>query len=380
MENDPYKILGVNKSASDDDIKKAYRKLSKQYHPDLNKDKPGAAEKFKEINAAYEILGDKQKRSQYDQFGAASFGGGQGGGWEGQGGFGGFDFSGFQGAGGGFADIFETFFGGSGGGRQRKKSYRGQDMELRLTIDFLEAIFGVDKHISVNKDIQCEHCSGQGVEKGSKIIDCPQCHGTGELTSVKNTILGQIRTSGICPKCHGDGQVPEKPCHKCRGNGILQSAEEITVRIPAGVSDGTTLRLRGKGGAGLKGHENGDLYAQIRVNPSREFNRKGDNIYTEKTVHILQAILGDEIEVNTVHGPIRMEIPAGTQPEQTFKIKEKGVPRLNSTAVGDHFITIKLEIPKKLMGSEKEHYQELAKLAKLSTKSKDKGFFSGLFS
>jgi len=377
MNKDPYDILGVKKDANDDEIKKAYRQLSKKHHPDLNKGDKASEDKFKEINAAYEILGDKQKRSQYDQFGAASFGGGPGGGGPGHGGF---DFSGFQGSSGGFADIFETFFGGGASPGRRTRNYRGQDLEVRLNIEFEEAVFGADKVISVNKDIACDTCEGKGIEKGSKIVDCTDCKGTGQVNSVKNTILGQIRTSTSCPKCHGDGQIPEKPCPKCKGNGVHRSSENITVRIPAGVSDGTTLRLSSKGGAGLKGHQSGDLYVQVHVKASKEYERKGDNIYTEKTIHVLQATIGDEIEVNTVHGPVKLEIPAGTQPGQTFRIKGKGVPRLNSSAIGDQLVTIKVEIPKKLMGSEKEHYKELAKLAKLSTKSKDKGFFSGLFS
>ncbi len=375
--NDPYDTLGVGKDATDEQIKKAYRKLSKQHHPDLNKDTPGAAEKFKEINAAYEVLSDKQKRAQYDQFGSASFGGGQG-----AGGFGGFDFNGFQGGGaGGFADIFESFFGGAqAGGGSRKRNYRGQDLEVRLSIDFTDAIFGSDKVINLTKDIDCGTCEGKGVEKGSKMMDCDNCKGMGQVTAVKNTMLGQIQTRAVCPNCQGDGQVPEKACGNCHGRGNLRADEDITVRIPAGVSDGTTLRLTGKGGAGMRGHEAGDLYVQINVKASPDFERRGDNIHTTQKIHVLQAVLGDEIEVQTVHGPVRMKIDAGTQSGQTLRIKGKGSPRLNASVTGDHMVTIEVEIPKKLMGTEKEHYQELAKLAKLSTKSKDKSFFSKLFS
>lgn len=376
--SDPYQVLGVSKDASDDDIKKAYRKLSKQYHPDLNRDNPEATEKFKEVNTAYEILGDKQKRAQYDQYGSAAFGGGPGGAG---GGFGGFDFNGFQGSAEGFADIFESFFGGaSGGGGRRRRSYRGQDLEVRLTVDFMDAIFGTDKVIKVSKEVQCDACDGNGAEKDSKIVTCDTCKGAGEVSAVKNTLLGQIRTSSVCTSCDGEGKRPEKPCSNCHGRGNIRSNEEITVRIPAGVSDGTTLRLTGKGGAGMRGHESGDLYVQIHVKSSHEFQRKGDNIFSSQKIHVLQAILGDEIEVETVHGPVKLQIDAGTQPGQTLRIKGKGAPRLNSSTVGDHYVTIDIEIPKKLMNSEKEHYQELAKLAKLSTKSKDKSFFSQLFS
>ncbi|MDP3975757.1 MAG: molecular chaperone DnaJ [bacterium] len=374
--HDPYDILGVKRDATDDDIKKAYRRLSKQHHPDLNKDNPKATEKFKEINAAYQILGDKQRRGQYDQFGAAGMGVGP----AGDGGFGGFDFSGFQGAG-GFTDIFETFFGGASGSRGRRKpNFRGQDLEVQIAITFEEAVFGVDKKLSLTKEISCSVCDGEGVEKGSKIVDCSECRGTGEIMSVKNTILGQVRTSSLCHRCGGDGQIPEKSCPQCRGKGTLHAAQEVTVRIPAGVSDGTTLRLSGKGDAGVRGHQAGDLYVHLRVKSSAEFKRQGDHISTEQTIHVLQAVLGDEVEVRTVHGPIKLRIPAGTSDGQTFRINGKGVPRLNSSTLGDHLVTFHLEIPKKLMKSEEEHYKELAKLAKLSTKSKDKSFFSKLFS
>lgn len=372
MNKDPYEVLGVSREASDEEIKKSYRRLSKKYHPDLNRDNKEAEAKFKELNAAYEVLSDKQKRAQYDQLGAAGFGGGFGA-------EGGFDFSGFQSAGGGFADIFETFFGGPSR-TARRKSYRGQDLEVRMSIDFEEAIFGADKVISVNKEVACESCDGKGIEKGSRIVSCSGCRGTGEVVTLKNTILGQIQTATTCPKCSGEGQIPEKPCLSCKGRGIMRAAEKITVRIPAGVNDGTTLRLSGKGGAGVKGHPGGDLYVQVHVKPSSEFQRKGDHIYNEKIIHILQSILGDEVQVSTVHGPVTLEIPAGTQPGQVFRIREKGAPRLNTSQVGDHYVTIKVDIPKRLMNSEKEHYQELAKLAKLSTKSKDKGFFAKLFS
>ncbi len=374
---DPYEVLGVDRNATDDDIKKVYRKLSKQYHPDLNRGNKDAEEKFKEINAAYVILGDKQKRGQYDQYGSASFG--QGGGSS-AGGFGGFDFNGFEGASGGFADIFESFFGGASTPQRRKKSTRGQDLEVVITIEFLEAAFGVDKVISVKKNKACETCEGKGIEKNSRMVDCKTCRGVGEITSIKNTILGQIQTRALCPECEGEGRIPEKPCPSCRGQGILRANEEITIRIPAGVSDGTTLRLSGKGGAGLKGNAPGDLYVQIRVRSSHEFERKGIDISSEKKIHVLQTILGDQVEVNTVHGISTLEIPAGTQSGQVFRIRGKGVPQLNSSHTGDHYVTITIDIPKKLSKAEKDLYQELAKTAKLSMKSSDKGFFSGIFS
>lgn len=375
MKKDPYQILGVSKTASEDEIKKAYRKLSKEYHPDLNKDKPNASEKFKEINTAYDILGDKQKRAQYDQFGAAGFGAGGPGG-----GFGGFDFSG-GGAGAGFADIFETFFGaGGGGGGQRQRSYRGQDLEVRISIDFEESIFGADKTIELAKEMKCEPCAGAGVEKGSQMVNCGTCHGRGEVTAVKNTILGQVRSSSVCNTCSGAGQVPEKACKTCNGKGSTRGQEQVKIRIPAGVSDGTTLRLSGRGGAGFRGNTAGDLYVQVQVRPSESFERRGENIYTKQKIHVLQALLGDEIQVQTVHGPVTLEIPAGTQPNQQFRVKGKGAPRVNSATVGDHLVTIGVQIPEKMSKDEKTKYEELAQLAKMKLKGKDKGLFSKLFS
>lgn len=372
-QKDPYEVLEVSRSATDEEIKKAYRRLSKKYHPDLNRDNPQAEAKFKEINAAYEVLGDKQKRAQYDQYGSTFQGAGTGGF-----GFEGFE-SGFQGVPGGFSDIFESFFGGVPTGKRKKRSSKGQDLEVVLMIEFHEAIFGVDKVVTLNKDVMCENCAGKGVESDSTMIDCPKCKGTGEVSSIKNTILGQIRTSSLCPQCEGEGQIPEKPCRICHGNGVTRDSQPLTIRIPAGVSDGTTLRLSGKGAAGYRGQSSGDLYVQIRVKTSLEFVRKGDAIYSEKTIHVLQAILGDQIEVGTVHGLVVLEIPAGTQPNQTFRIREKGAPKLNATGKGDHYVTVHIEIPKRLSSEEKEHYRALAKQAKLSAKSQ-KGFFSGLFS
>lgn len=378
MEKNPYEVLGVSKGATDDEIKKAYRRLSKQYHPDLNRENPEAEKKFKEINKAYEILGDQQKRAQYDQFGSAAFGGG---GYPGAGAspFDGFDFSGFSTGGGGFADIFESFFGEAGSGGRRKRSTKGHDLEISLTIDFAEAVFGVDKTVSLNKEITCEECSGNGIARGSKVISCSECHGKGEVTRVRNTLLGQIRTSGTCPKCDGEGETPETLCSVCRGKGSVRSAESIVIRVPAGVSDGTTLRLSGKGGAGSKGNAAGDLYVQLRVRPSGEFRRERDDIYSEKRIHVLQAILGDEVEVGTVHGKVSLEIPAGTQPGQVFRIRGKGAPRLNASSVGEHYVTIQVEIPKKLSSEEKTHLEALAKIARLSRTEKDKSFFSKLF-
>lgn len=373
---DPYEVLSVSQKATDDDIKKAYRRLSKKYHPDLNRGNKGAEEKFKEINAAYEILSDQQKRAQYDQFGAAAFSQGQGADYSG---FGGFDFSGFQSGAGGFADIFESFFGDGSMGRRKSRSYRGKDLEMEITIRFEEAIFGTDKIVSITKDRICESCDGKGIEKGSKIIECSTCHGAGVVTSVKNTLLGAIRTSSTCPQCDGEGQVSQNPCGECRGKGSIRASEQLTIRIPAGISDGTTLRLSGKGGAGSRGQSFGDLYVHVTVSSSSEFERKSNDIYGRTKIHFLQAVLGDTVEVKTVHGTVRLEIPAGTQSGQVFRIRDKGAPKLNSSTMGDHYVKIHVDVPKKLSSEERQHYLELAKLAHVS-KNEGKGFFSNLFS
>lgn len=349
--------------------------MSKEHHPDLNKGKPESEKKFKEINAAYQILSDKQKRAQYDQFGPAAFS---------QGGHathgGGFDFSGFA-DGGGFADIFETFFGGATGfsSQSRRQSRKGQDIEVELKIIFEEAAFGTEKTISLSKALTCTNCRGSGAEPGSSIKSCGTCRGTGEISAIKNTILGQIRTQSTCNMCQGQGKIPERRCSQCHGNGRYNGKEEIKVRVPAGVSTGTTLRLSARGEAGVQGETSGDLYVHIRVSPSAEFERHGENVYSHHSIHVLQAILGDEVPVKTIHGPVTLKIPAGTAHGKQFKMKGYGVTRLNSSVRGDHVVSIEVEIPQKLMNTEKTHYQELAKLAKLGMKSKEKGFFDKLF-
>lgn len=375
-EKDLYEILGVPRDASDIEIKKAYRKLSKQYHPDLNKGDKDAEKKFKEISMAYEVLSDKQKRSQYDQFGGIP-GGGPGGFGTGAGFTGaGFDFSGF---GGGFADIFETFFGagmGSGNARtQHTRKSKGGDIEITINLSFQEAVFGCSKEISIEMFQMCSHCQGEGAEPGSKIIDCGECHGTGEVTHIQNTFLGQMRSSKICPKCYGRGKKPEKNCSSCQSAGRIKKVSKISINIPAGVDNGTTLRLAGKGNAGSYGHKPGDLYVHISVSDSEKFRREGNDIKSELTIHIAQAVLGDEIEADTIHGKVLLKIPAGTASGTTLRMKNYGVQKINSTQRGDHLVKIYVDIPKKISKEEHEHFMELAKLAK----EKGKGIWGKLF-
>ena len=366
---DYYQILGVEKGASVDEIKKAYRKLAMKYHPDQG----GDQEKFKEVNEAYQVLGDEQKRRQYDQFGSAGPGAGFGGG--------GFDFSGFQG--GGFSDIgdiFETFFGGgSFTGRERQKAgpRRGEDLQMEIVIDFMKAVFGVEETIEVMRYEICDSCSGKGAPSDAKIITCSTCQGTGEVRLTQQSFFGNIASQRVCDSCHGEGKIPEKKCTTCGGEGRVKVKQKLKVKIPAGVDNGTTIKLAGKGAAGVKGGPSGDLYLIVRVRESRTFERDGFDTHRTEKIHVLQAILGDEIEVETVHGMKKVVIPAGVEAGKVIKLKRLGIPRLNSSEIGDHYIHIELDIPKKLSKKEQEHYEELANLGgiKLSVQKK-KGLFS----
>lgn len=370
MANDFYEILGVDKKASETEIKAAYRKLALKWHPDKHKGDQEAEKKFKEINQAYEILSDPKKRQQYDTFGAAGAQGGYGGGQ----GFNGFDFSGFGNGAGDFADIFETFFGGGahGGGRRAARQnapMRGSDIEATVTISFNEAVFGTEKDLEISKMDVCDHCNGKGAEPGSAMISCQSCHGTGEIRSVRNTILGQVSTSRACDVCNGVGKLPEKFCEKCKGTTRIKVKERVKVRIPAGVDNSSTIRLSGKGEGGLNGGPKGDLYITLKVTPSTEFVRSGADIHNEARLHVLQAILGDEIDVNTIHGPQKIKIPPGTQEGKVFKIKGKGATTVGNVNYGDHFVKVRIQIPEKLSKKEKELYTELAKEAGLDLKA-----------
>lgn len=367
---DYYKALGIEKNATESEIKKAYRKLAQEHHPDTGK---GNEKKFKEVTEAYEVLGDKQKRAQYDQFGSA--GGGQAGG---PGGFGGFDFNNINvDFGGSFGDIFDTFFGGgSQRSRQKRGPSKGADIEMVMQISFEEAIFGVSKEIEISAYETCETCHGNGAEPGSKIKTCEQCSGTGQQVRLQRTPFGQIQTASTCQTCEGAGQIPEKKCKSCKGEGRLLKNHVIKTKIPAGIHDQAIIRLSGKGEAGLKGGEHGDLFLHISVARSKEFERVKDDIHTTHHIHVLQAILGDEIQVKTVHGMADLVIPAGTESGSVLKIKGYGVPKVGTTAKGDHDVMIKIDIPKKLSGKEKKLYDELAQEAKMDIKPQSKGFFS----
>lgn len=363
MAKDLYEILGVAKGANDQEIKNSYRKLALKYHPDKHKGDKASEEKFKEINQAYEVLSDKSKRQQYDTFGSANGpGGGFGGGGGGQG-FGGFDFGGGAS---GFADIFETFFGGAGGGgksRSSRKSsgaVRGNDIEANIKITFEEAVFGCEKELEISKPDQCGHCKGNGAEPGSSIVTCRKCGGSGEIRMIRNTILGQMSTAHVCDECNGAGRVAEKKCTVCHGTTRVRTKDRVKVRIPAGVDNGSTIRVTGKGEGGARGGGSGDLYINLGVEASRRFVRSGTDIHSEVEIQAVQAVLGGEVEVDTLDGKQTIKIPAGTQDGKVFKISEKGVVRIGGSARGNHLVKIRVKIPEKLSKREKELYIELA--------------------
>lgn len=350
---DYYEVLGVSKTASADEIKKAFRRLAVQYHPDKE---GGSEEKFKEINEAYDVLKDSQKRQRYDQFGHAGVGGASGGGgasgnpFEGFGGFNGqnvnFDF------GGGFGDIFEQFFGGSGS-RQRNVK-RGRDIEVQLQLTFEEAVFGFEHTITLELNDTCEHCKGTTVEPGYEMKTCPTCHGAGQQTRVMNTMFGAVQQTVPCETCDGTGKVPEKVCSVCRGSGVQRKKEQIGVKIPAGIDDGATIRLAGRGEA-VGGGEKGDLYLHIRVKAHKKFTREGDIILSEEHVSMVDAALGTDIDVATVDGMVRMKIPPGTQSGTDFKLSGHGVPHLkHEDHRGPHIVSVIVDTPTKFSRKQKE--------------------------
>ena len=364
---DLYEILGVSKDASEADIKKAYRKLSKKYHPDINKE-PGADEKFKEIAEAYEIIGDAQKRAAYDQYGpdgANGFGG--------QGGFGGFD----GGAGfGGFEDIFSSFFGG-GATRNPNAPRQGDDLQYRVNLSFEEAIFGVEKEVHYNREATCKTCSGSGAKPGTSPVTCGRCHGQGVINVDTQTPLGMMRRQVTCDVCHGTGQEIKEPCQTCHGTGHEKQSHKVSVKIPAGVETGQQIRLAGQGEAGFNGGPYGDLFVIINVNPSDKFTRDGSTIYYTLNISFVQAALGDTVEVPTVHGNVEMTIPAGTQTGKTFRLKGKGAPRLRGGSQGDQHVTVKIVTPTKLNDAQKEALLAFAKASgdeKIAPQKK--GFFN----
>ncbi len=354
---DYYEVLGVKKDASADEIKSAFRKLAVKYHPDHGGDEA----KFKEINEAYEVLKDEGKRRRYDQFGHAGVGGAGGGGGNPFEGFSQngqnvhFDFGGGQF--GDLGDIFSSFFGGGGRGGQSAQQNRGRDVETSITLDFDEAIFGTEKAISLNLDVECPRCKGSGAEPGFGTKTCPTCNGSGQTVRVVNSLFGPIQQAETCRTCRGKGKVPEKECTECGGRGVVREKTEIKVKIPAGVDEGSAIRLAGRGEAILGGTA-GDLYVAIHVRPHKKFTREGDLILSEETIPMTLAALGGELEVETVDGMLTMKIPAGTQSGTDFKLSGHGVPHLRGKDRGAQIITIRVETPTNLTKKQQELLKE----------------------
>lgn len=357
MARDYYETLGVSRDADKEEIKHAYRRLARKYHPDVNKE-PGAEERFKEINRAYEVLSEPEVRARYDRFGEAAVNSGAGGGYQDVGDMG------------GFADIFESIFsgfagGGMGGTTQRRRSgpVRGDDLRLDLKLDFREAVFGGEKEIRISHLETCEICSGSGAKPGTRPRTCSTCGGTGQVRRVTRTPFGSFTQVSTCPTCNATGMVIEDKCDTCDGKGAKQVTKKLKISIPPGVDNGTRLRISSEGDAGQRSGPSGDLYVYLFVNEDEEFHRDGINILSEIKISYLQAILGCRLQVNTVDGLEELLIPPGTQPNTVMKMENRGVPRLgNPVSRGDHMITVLIDIPGKLTSEERELLEKLAKI------------------
>ncbi len=374
MAGDYYQILGVSRDASKEELKRSYRRLARKYHPDVNKE-PGAEERFKEINRAYEVLSEPETRSRYDRFGEAGVSAGAG-------------ASGFEyGDMGGFADIFESIFSGFGGvggpttSRRRTGPVRGDDLRLDLKLEFREAVFGGEKQIRIPHLETCQVCNGSGAKPGTSSRTCPTCNGVGQVKRATRTPFGSFAQVSTCPTCNGTGTVIEAKCEACNGAGRKQETKKLKITIPPGVDNGTRLRVSGEGDAGVRNGTAGDLYVYLFVESDKEFTREGINISSEISISYLQAILGCRVKVATVDGTEEITIPAGTQPNRVLVLENKGVPRLgNAVSRGNHLITVKVEIPTKLNAEEKELLEKLATIKGESIgKGGLEGFLGGLF-
>ncbi len=370
---DYYEVLGVAKTATDAELKSAYRKLAKKYHPDLNKDDKTAEANFKEVNEAYEVLSDAEKRRKYDQFGHAGVDPNFGAGGFGGGGFGGFeDFD--------IGDIFGSFFGGGfGGGAQRRNApQRGESLRVSLVLSFEEAAFGCKKEISVTRTEHCSECGGSGAAKGTTAETCATCHGTGSVKTTRRTPLGMVSTSGVCPTCRGTGKIIKTPCSSCSGSGKKRKVQKLSVNIPAGIDDGQTVSLRGEGNVGVNGGPNGDVLITVSVRPHHILTREGTSIICEVPITFSQAVLGAEIEVPTLDGKVKYTVPEGTQTGTVFRLRGKGVPVLNTSRRGDQFVKVNIEVPRNLNQKQKDLLAEFSKAVGESGYTERKSFFEKL--
>ncbi len=355
MNKDYYKTLGVDKSASAEELKKSFYKLAHQHHPD----KGGDAEKFKEINEAYQVLSNKEKRAQYDQFGQTFNGAGSGGGGGGFQGFNGqnvnFDMNDLGDLFGSFGDMF-----GFGGGHKAAPR-QGEDLEMDLTLDFLEACFGIEKKLKYKRQAACAHCSGSGVEPGASVDTCPTCHGSGRVTHIQRTILGAVQMQAVCGDCQGAGQKASKLCGDCRGQGVMSETAEMTIKIPAGISDGEAVRFVGRGSAGKKGAPAGDLYARVQVRGDKRWQRQGYDIRTKLDISYSEAVLGSKKEIETIDGLAELKIPEGAKSGQVLSIKGRGIPRLNQSSRGDHQVELSIKVPTGINRAQRKLLEDLAK-------------------
>jgi len=366
-QRDYYEVLGVPRSASPEEIRGAFRKLARQYHPDVSQE-PNAEERFKEINEAYAVLSEPDKRAAYDRFGHA----------------------GVQNAGGvpdftvDFADLFEEFFGGFGGfgrtasRRARNAPRRGADLQYNVDLTFEESIFGVDREIEITRDEVCETCGGRGAEPGTNPVRCTTCNGTGEVRQVRQTLLGSMVQVSTCPVCNGQGETISTPCHTCSGRGLVRKTRKKVVSIPQGVDNGNQIRLAGEGQPGGNGGPNGNLYLIIRVSSHKYFRRRENDILLDLNINIAQATLGAEVEVPTVDGPTKLKIPAGIQPGKVLRIRGKGVPHLRGNGRGDQMVVVNVEVPKSLTGEQRKLMEQLAESLGSEVRPAERGFLDWL--
>ena len=366
---DYYEVLGVSKGASEDEIKKAYKKMARKYHPDLNPGDKEAEEKFKEVNEANEVLSDPDKKARYDQFGFAGVDPnyGAGGGY----GAGGFDF-------GDLGDIFGSFFGGGfGGGGQRRRNgpQRGESIRMSVSVDFIEAAFGCEKEVTVERSEQCPTCKGNGCAPGTTPEVCPDCHGSGAVTQSQRTPFGVMQTQAVCGKCRGTGKIIHQPCPDCHGSGRARKRKTVKVNIPAGIDNGQTISLRGQGHAGKNGGPNGDLLITVMVKPHDIFRREGTSVFCEAPITFTQAVLGAEMEIPTIDGKVKYTIPEGTQTGTVFRLRGKGIPVLNGHGRGDQYVTVTIETPRGLNREQKDALKKFSETLGEGNYEKQRSFF-----
>ena len=368
---DYYEVLGINKGASDDEIKKAYRKLAKQYHLDMNPGDKDAEAKFKEVNEAYAVLSDPDKRAKYDQYGHAAF--------DPSAGFGGFGEADFGDFGFDIGDIFSSFFGGSSRGSGRRGPVRGDDISVRMTLSFNEAVFGAKKEVSYQRVQRCSECGGTGAAKGTSPKTCPSCNGSGQVRTQQRTPFGVMQSTRTCDNCGGTGKVVDTPCKKCRGNGFERVTKKLEVNIPAGIDNGERVVIRGKGSDGANGGSAGDLIIVISVRNDDIFERDGSDIYCEVPITFAEATLGAEIDIPTLEGKIKYTIPEGTQSGTKFTLKQKGVQNPRYKTKGNLYVTVVVEVPKNLNAEQKNLLSKFADSCKEKNYAKREKFFKKLF-